>query len=440
MSRLNFKFIYNEEAERSLLIQILVNPNKLFLCSKRISIEAIYNDVYKSIYSSCLKCNQNHEDNSKIGLDEIAKELELEWDNSDSCLKNLKNFVLEGASMSFEEAVRKIEISYLKRRLIDLFQESQNQILAAFDVQKAVQYVCEKAFEMISENSVFSQNQLDPIREIVDEISSGYIHDNFLPTGLFNLDSIIAGISKQHITIVAARPSIGKTSFVCTLLENLLQKGRNCIFFSLETSVRYVLYRLLTIRTNLTQDQIIHQKLSEAMKTYLANDILLVKNWMQKENLQIIDKSLSISEIDYHITKYLHVNKNLDVVFIDYLQIISLNPNRPTYIEIGEILRKLKQIAKEKNIAIIVLSQLNRAIESREGAPKQSDLAYSGSIEMVSDLILMLSRSEEEAKHDLKFIDITISKNRNGRIGKARVLFDPVTGKFKDFRNDQSDL
>ncbi|MGX7589620.1 DnaB-like helicase C-terminal domain-containing protein [Candidatus Vidania fulgoroideorum] len=241
----------------------------------------------------------------------------------------------------------------------------------------------------------------------------------YIKTGFRKLDNIILGFSPGDLIIVAARPSIGKTSFCLNICANLIKKKKKSLFYTLEMSKEQIILRILSIMTNIEIKKIFKKEL----KTL---EIKKLKKNFKKINkfVNFIDsKKFTINLIDKNSKKY-------KMIFIDYLQLIYLKKDLNRNNEIAEISRILKKKAIELNIPIVVISQLNRNSEQRiNKRPILSDLKDSGSIEQDSDMIIFLYRNDF---YDLnnKNIEIILGKNRNGNTGIIKLKFLKKLTKF----------
>lgn len=259
-----------------------------------------------------------------------------------------------------------------------------------------------------------------------------------VPSGFAGLDSYTDGLQKSELIIIAGRPSVGKTAFGLNILLNVLKQTRlPVVFFSLEMSAQQLMYRLLAMETRLDQNK---------FKTGLLNKedwnkIQLVMEILGKIPMHLQDQPhLTTSDIRQKLKSLYRIYPRVGLVIIDYLQLMEepflKNVNRPQ--EISIITRELKNIAREFDVPIIALSQLNRTLDGRTNPkPLLSDLRDSGSIEQDADLVLMLYKNNQSSIPTLtsgsSIIDLSIAKQRNGPIGNTRLLFNEYLTKFEDY-------
>ncbi|MGK2931034.1 MAG: DnaB-like helicase C-terminal domain-containing protein [Candidatus Carsonella ruddii] len=248
------------------------------------------------------------------------------------------------------------------------------------------------------------------------------IEDN-LNTGYYKLDNLINGLQKGNFIVLAGRPSTGKTSFFLNMIKNFVFIKKKILIFSLEMTETQILIRLISIILNINQNNFFKNIFNNIDIKKIS---FLIKN-LDFNNLIIKDcSSLSSNDIEKEINFYKQQNIKIELVIIDYIQLMKseyyLN-NR--VLEISEISRSLKLIAKNYECVVIALSQLNRLIEQRiEKIPVLSDLKDSGSIEQDADIVMFLNKKK------FNFIDLLILKNRNGNLGIINFIFKNEYTKF----------
>lgn len=242
-----------------------------------------------------------------------------------------------------------------------------------------------------------------------------------ISTGYKNLDYMIGGLSYKDFILLAARPSMGKTSFALNIALNVaLRKKEKVAFFNLEMSKEHVLERALSICSGISCDHIKHSTLTD--KQWL--DIINTTDSLSSCPLHIYDSIFMLKDIK-HECKKLKLQKGLDLVIIDYLQLIdSGEKSENRSIDVGKISRSLKLLAKELDVTVIALSQLSRAPEARlNHRPLLSDLRESGNLEQDADVVMFLYRDSYYNKdsQEKNIIENIISKNRNGKVGTVKL-------------------
>ena len=240
-----------------------------------------------------------------------------------------------------------------------------------------------------------------------------------ISTGFHMLDYICGGFGKGHLIIIAARPAIGKTSFACNIAANMARSGLVVPFFSIEMSKEEITERVMLSEAQV--DKYAAMQSTKAMQS--VQDIgEKMKNW----KLYVDDRgSLSVGQVIATSYKIKQIEKRLDCVFIDYLQLMqtsgkSENRNQ----EIGAISRQLKQMAKGLKCPVIVLAQLNRAAEGRR--PTVADLRDSGEIEQNADMVILLHREKDTDTQTT----VIVGKNRHGKTGDIDFVWHPEYTRF----------
>jgi replicative DNA helicase len=266
----------------------------------------------------------------------------------------------------------------------------------------------------------------------IDELHKGDHKLRGIPSGFPDLDAVLAGFQKSDLVILAARPSIGKTTLALDFARQIAKKEKKSVgLFSLEMSSDQLIDRMIAaeagvdlwrLRTgNLKDEDFV--KINEAMGVLSEAKIF-------------IDDAGSANVMEMRtMARRLQAEQNVELIIVDYLQLMegrSGGDNRVN--EISEISRALKQLARELNIPIIALSQLSRAVESRSPQiPKLSDLRESGSIEQDADVVMFLYREDREKPDtpNKNIVEVHIAKHRNGPIGRMSLYFSENSTTFK---------
>ncbi len=261
-------------------------------------------------------------------------------------------------------------------------------------------------------------------------------------TGYQDLNKKTAGLQRSDLIIVAARPSMGKTTFAMNLCENAaMLHDKPVLIFSLEMPGEQIMMRMLASLSRVDQTRIRTGQLDDEDWARISATMGIL---LEKKNIYIDDSSgLTPTEVRSRARRIYRENEGLSMIMIDYLQLMrvpSLSDNRT--LEIAEISRSLKALAKELQVPVVALSQLNRLLEQRAyKRPVNSDLRESGSIEQDADLIMFIYRDEVYHENsDMKGIaEIIIGKQRNGPIGTVRLTFNGQWSRFDNYAGPQYD-
>ena len=254
-------------------------------------------------------------------------------------------------------------------------------------------------------------------------------------TGFTDLDKMTSGLQPSDLIIVAARPSMGKTTFAMNLVENaMMAEDKPVLVFSLEMPSEQIMMRMLASLSRVDQSKIRTAQLDDEDWARISNTMAMLKD---KDCLFVDDSSgLTPMDVRSRARKLARERGGISLIMVDYLQLMrvpSLSDNRT--LEIAEISRSLKALAKELEVPVVALSQLNRTLEQRaDKRPVNSDLRESGSIEQDADLIMFIYRDEvyHENSEYKGIAEIIIGKQRNGPIGTCRLTFQ---GQFSRFDN-----
>lgn len=257
-----------------------------------------------------------------------------------------------------------------------------------------------------------------------------------LSTGFADLNKKTAGLQNSDLIIVAARPSMGKTTFAMNICENVaMENDKPVLIFSLEMPSEQLMMRMLSSLARVELSKIRTSQLDDEDWARIGSATGLL---MEKNNIFIDDRSgITPTELRVKARRMAREHGGLSMIMVDYLQLMQvpgLQGNRT--LEIAEISRSLKALAKELNVPVVALSQLNRTLENRpDKRPINSDLRESGSIEQDADLIMFIYRDEvyHEDSKDKGTAEIIIGKQRNGPVGTVRLTFQGQYSRFDSF-------
>lgn len=418
-------------AEKMILSCLLLNSKSIFLVIKILPVESFYFKNHQEIFKVIIFMYQTKQPIDIITLTTFVQDQGLlEKIGGIKVLLELANQIPNYVYLN--EYIRLVKDKYLRRSLIRLGYKIINSSYIMNIPLERIMYESEKEINNLLTN--LKPNKLFSTRELVYKIfvelkqKAKQPQLSGLISGFPALDSLTQGFQKSDLIIIAGRPSIGKTAFSLTLCLNIIKIMKiPVLFFSLEMSKEQLIYRLLSMETNITQSKLRNGKLSK-IDWIKLNKIIQI---FARLPFFIEDNSIiSVNAIRTKLKLILSQQKQIGVIVIDYLQLmqISIIKSENRAQELSKITRLLKNLAKEFNIPIIVLSQLNRNIENRlDKTPILSDLRESGSIEQDADLVLMLS-SNNKTKNSI--INLIIAKQRNGPTGNIKLKFNRKTTKY----------
>lgn len=428
---------HNFLAEQMILSGLLISSDAIELTLQSLPIEAFYFQNHQEIYKAIIFLYQK-----KRSIDILTLVTFLQ-DNGllkkIGGIKVLIELISQIPNLTYlTDYIGLVKDKFLRRCLIKIGYETIN---AAYTTNLSLEQILTdfetKMFHLTTENkaqNLFSTTEL--LNKIFFELKEKSINPKLLglTSGFYDLDSITQGFQKSDLIILAGRPAMGKTALSLNIILNTLKQSKlPIIFFSLEMSKEQILYRLLSIETNINQIRLKNGKLSHSDWIKLTKVIKI----LSKLPLFIDDTSnLSINDIRSKIKTILFEQKKIGLVVIDYLQLMQIYQNKldNRAQELSQITRLLKTLAREFNIPVIALSQLSRNVENRvDKKPILSDLRESGSIEQDADLVIMLYRDQKTysvQKIKSETIELILAKHRNGPTGIIKLLFDNKRMRF----------
>jgi replicative DNA helicase len=259
-----------------------------------------------------------------------------------------------------------------------------------------------------------------------------------ISTGFKELDVLLGGFQKSDLIVLAARPSVGKTALALDMMRHaaLIEK-KNVAFFSLEMSNMQIMDRLLGMQSGIPFWEIRTNKLNEEKVVKLANTM----GELADANIFIDDSpGQNINQIRTKARR-LMLEQGVDIIFVDYLQLMHGNTKESRALEVGEVSQGLKNLAKELNVPVVALSQLSRAIELRQNRrPQLSDLRESGSIEQDADVVIFLDREETWNPDTEKkgSAEVFVAKHRNGPTGIVELAFIKEIASFRNLYKEKN--
>jgi len=413
------------EAERALLSAILVNPDVMDEIVNIIRQEMFYRREHQTIYSHILKIYNKNKTPDLITINNSLSE-SGELDNIGGVVYLTE---LAGILVTDKFIIQHAEIvkeKYLRRQYIFTGDELMK---LSYDIGLNIGEInnfAEQSFYKITDESIFHEPEpLSAInKDTLELISKIELQETKLigvPSGLTELDRITLGFQKSDLILIAARPSMGKTAFVLSMARDAAKQGYKILLFSLEMSKRQLSYRLLVDRYTDINELKAGKNIDWDSLNRQAGDYA--------QNIFIDDTpALRASEIR-SISRKFKKKAGIDMVIVDYLQLARGDENYRKagnkYAEVGDISKTFKSIAKELDIPVIAVSQLNRAVESRGNPlPILSDLRESGELEQDADIVIFLTRfirlperywinEKGDDMRNKAYIDI--AKNRNGK-------------------------
>ena len=425
----------DNEAEQSLLGSLLLDNNAIVRVVDFLHTEDFYRKQHRAIYQAMLDLFTHHE---PIDILSVATKLKedgaLEEIGGRTYLASLVNMVPTSSHV-----VHYAKIIQKKRLLRDLIDASWHISRLGYEEGKNVDELLDEAEQKIFSISEHALTQ--EFTHVDKELALAYDrleklsrHEGSLrgvATGFHDLDNMLSGLQASDLVVIAARPSLGKTSLALSIARHVgVNEKKPVGIFSLEMSKEQVVDRLIAAQANVDLWRMRTGRLS-------PDDFERLRDALdQLAGAPIyIDDAVTATALQMRaMARRLQAQHGLSLVIVDYLQLITSHLQTENMVQqVTEISRSLKALARELNVPVIAISQLSRAVEARpDQRPKLSDLRESGSIEQDADVVMFIWR-EDMVKKDLgvkNIAKIHVAKHRNGPVGEIALRFDPERATF----------
>jgi len=443
--------LYNLAFERSVLSSIIFEPTQYDDLEQILKEEDFYLPAHRDIYKAIGALVHRDE---PIDEEFIKKELTQKKKFDEAVMLD----ILSANPISNTTAyVNELKDKALKRHLLTLTTEIKRVTLEEELPSSDVVDMVEKKLYEITQDSQTSDFKdadrvtTDTMSYIAEMKARGNTVLVGVDTGFEELNKMTTGFGKGDLVILAARPAMGKTSFALNIVQNLLDKGKGVAFFSLEMPAEQLMLRLLSIKTSIGLQKLRVGDMNDDEWSRLN----VAVEQMQHASLFVDDHgSVNINQLRSKLRKLKGKHPEIELCVVDYIQIMSGVGNQDRHLQVSEMSRGLKMLARELEMPIVALSQLNRGLESRnDKRPMLSDIRESGSIEQDADIIMFVYRDdvylykeekerEKAAKAEGKEFtstyiekeeedaEIIIGKQRNGPTGHVKLLFQKKLTRF----------
>ena len=427
---------HNLEAEQSVLGSLLIDRDAIIKVASFLKPEDFYLNANGLIYGAVLDLYNRREPTDMITLsDELTRRVQYDQAGGLAYLSSLLSAV--PTAVHVEYYARIVERTATLRRLID----AGTQVV---DIGFRDGIDTEEALDA-AERAIFDVSQR---RQTKDWTSMGEVLDKFfdqidylqqhrgdvvgVATGYSDMDQMTGGLQRSDLIILAARPSMGKTSLALGMAYGAAVVHKRTVgIFSLEMSAEQLVQRILSMETGVDSHRLRLGQIDDNEWDRISRAFGRLS-----EAPIYVDDSSSSSIMDVRSkARRLQAEQGLDLIIVDYLQLMSGRRTDNRVQEISEISRGLKGLARELNVPVVALSQLSRAVESRsDHRPMLSDLRESGSIEQDADIVMFIYREDkyEEESEKKGIAEIIIAKHRNGPVGSVNLRFFDRTARFAD--------
>ncbi len=440
---------HNIEAEQSILGSILIEKDAILKIADLVAPEDFYRDVHGMIFAAMLELYSKREPIDMLSLgNRLSEKGQLELAGGRTYLIELTSIVPTAAHVvNYAEIIRK------KSTLRNLMSAASDITRLSFDEHDEIDTVLDQAQQrLFNVASGSMKNAFVPIKDVldtaferIDELHRERGKLRGVPTSFVDLDSLLGGLQKSDLIILAARPACGKTSFALDIGRTAAVKYKVPVgLFSLEMSKEQLVDRMICAEANVNLWQMRTGKLDD---TDQHGDFARIGHALGNlaEAPVFIDDTANATIMDIRTkARRLQMEHGLGLIIIDYLQLMdsrnaSKGDNRTQ--EVAEITRGLKALARELNVPVLALSQLSRAVElSKPAIPKLSHLRESGSIEQDADIVMFIYRKAADKNYQIEDIpleerhiaEIHVAKHRNGPVGVVKLYFEEQRASFRN--------
>lgn len=426
----------NIEAEQSVLGAMLIDKDAIGKVTEILTADDFYRESHKVIFNAMLDIyNKNESVDLITVIDALRRSNKLSDIGGIAYITSIADMVLTAANVKYHA-----DIVAEKSVLRQLIRAATDIAVMGYESSDDVGILVDKAEQMILNISNRKKSFVfTPINEVlmdsvqqIEKLASNKGGLTGIPTGFNDLDKLTNGLHKSDFIILAARPSMGKTAFALNVVQNVaIRAEKSVAFFSLEMSKEQLVNRMLCAEANIDAQRM----RTGEMRDEDWNNIWQACNTLSKAKIYI-DDTAGISVMDMRSrARRLKAEHGLDLIVIDYLQLMQGNKNSDRQQEVSDISRSLKALARELGVPVIALSQLSRSVESRQvKRPMLSDLRESGSLEQDADIVAFLYREDYyNPDTENKHTELIIAKHRNGPVDTVNLFFHKQFTKFVGF-------
>jgi len=424
------------EAEQSVIGSMIIDKTAIAQVLERLKEEDFYRDGHKILYKAIKEMFQKDMAVDLLTILEYLKSTDmLEKAGGVTYISELSASVPTTANLS--AYIKIVEEKSLLRKLIKsstkIIEESYN---GQDDVEKVLDAAQKKIFDIAEKKNSGDYEALSSVLERgfleIERLFNNRGEITGISSGIKDLDEKTSGFQKGEMVLIAARPSMGKTTFALNIAETAaLRHGKSVVIFSLEMPREQLAYKLLCSEASVDMLKLRTGNLDDEDWERIAK----ATGPLSKAKIYIDDTAgLSVMEMRSKCRK-IKMEHGIDMILIDYLQLMSGSNTESRQQEVSEISRSIKALAKEMECPVIALSQLSRAPEQRaDHRPMLSDLRESGSIEQDADVVMFLYRDEyyNKESEDRGTAECIIAKQRNGPVGTVKMAWIGAHSKFAD--------
>lgn len=431
------------DSEKAVLGSVMLRANAIHEISDMVTPDSFYAAKHAHIYNVMLELSAKSEPIDLLTVSQKLSEKKLlesiggtpyitELTDSVPAATNIRYYA---DLVSKKELLRSIieagnDISELGFKedtedVFDTLNEAEKRMMSISNPSRG------KAYASLKDTLPEAWERLEKLHESKGEIRG-------VPTGFASLDAYLSGLQKSDLIILAARPSMGKTTLALDIARQAASKNSiPTVIFSLEMSAQQLVDRMLAAESRVNAWNLRTGNLKTESEFTKIRDSL---DLLSKAPIFIDDQAGNSIGKMRSVCRRIQTEHGIGLIVVDYLQLMSTSKNYDSMVnQVTEISRSLKALAKEFDVPVLALSQLSRAVESRGGRPRLSDLRDSGSIEQDADVVMFIHREDKgkDESEKTNIAEILIEKHRNGPVGKVDLYFDEKTTTFMNM--EQSD-
>lgn len=437
------------EAEKSVISSILQDSTKIADVNFYLNGDEFTSNNYKKIFLACVELISRNEE---VNLITVRDKLISRGEKGDIIEMNyLKDLaVYESNPMNVKTYVKIVKDKDILRSIINECANINTECISNKDISVTdiLRHAQDRFFDLSKKKEDRDYEGLAHIMpRVMQKIqNAAKCKDGMtgVKTGIGELDMLLSGLQKGNLIIIGARPGVGKTAFALNLAYGAVKNGYKAAFFSLEMTREEIASRVLSMESKVSSERL---RAGNPLNNNDWSNIINSTTSMSNDLLIDDTSSITIAELRSKCMKmkreYEAMGKTLDVVFIDYLQLMGESQNdanKPRHIQIGAITAGLKGLAKDLDIPIVALAQTRRPGESEDKnkMPRLEDLRESGSIEQDADVVIFLHKNEKEGENvpDNEKMYIIVAKHRNGGLKTFNIPFDKKILLFRKYEKD----
>lgn len=432
------------DAEKAILGSIMLRPGAVHEINDVVNADSFYAAKHSHIYKMMLELSSKGEPIDILSLSHKLEEKGLlDQIGGSSYLSELTNSVPASTNIKYYADV--VNKKSILRKIIEAG-DHISELGFREDIEDVFEVLDQAEKKMMGINSNAGTHTFKSVKDSLPEAWERLekLHENKgelrgVPTGFHDLDQYLSGFQKSDLVILAARPSVGKTTLALDIARQAaLNNGTPTVIFSLEMSTQQLVDRMLAAQSKVSAWNLRTGNLSSEAEFSKIRDSL---DSLSKAPIFVDDMAGNSIIRMRSVCRRIRAEHGIGLIIVDYLQLMSTSKNYDSMVnQVTEISRSLKSLAKEFDVPVLALSQLSRAVEARGGRPRLSDLRDSGSIEQDADIVMFLHREDagKDESEKTNIVQVLIEKHRNGPVGEVDLYFDQKSTTFMSIDKSKS--